>query len=393
MKSWRVGVGHFKSNPHIRYQVNKVLDSGRLSYGPNCRELEKVFAEMHGCKYGVLSNSGTSSLHVALQAAKTRENWHLMCEVMIPSLTFVATKNIVHHNFLRPQLIDIDPDTYNMSLDSLKGQLDYYEGLPPYDQNLKAIIPVHLFGQPADVRGIKELIPDDVVVIEDSCECVGATHHGEPVGSLGDVGCFSFYVAHILTGGVGGMAITNDEELAMIMRSLVNHGRDVTAGGDMDIASSDRVRKARFQFDRIGHSFRITELEAGIILGQMHLLESNIARRQEVAAMYSDGLKEFEELKLPTIAEGNTHSFMMYPIIYSGDKWRLCTWLEENGIETREMLPLTNQPAYLIQEENYPAAKHVNDHGFYIGCHEGVTDDDVKFIVELFDQFFSGGAA
>jgi dTDP-4-amino-4,6-dideoxygalactose transaminase len=314
-------------------------------------------------------------------------------EVIVPSVTFVATPNIVYHNKMTPMLVDVDPLTYNLSPDELGKRLECYEEKPPYDQRIRAAIPVHLFGQPAAMDDIKERLPEGTFIIEDSCECVGAHYKGKPVGSLGDVGVFSLYVAHIITAGVGGIATTNDQELAEVMRSLVNHGRDPRAGGDIDIEANDWVRGARFKFNRIGHSFRITELEAAIALAQLDSLDWNLQRRQENAEQLTKGLKPFKErLQLPTLDPFiSTHSFMMYPIVYHGDKWRLCGWLESIGIETREMLPLTNQPAYVHQVGNFPNAKYINEHGFYIGCHPWVTDEDIRYVTEAFDEYFSGG--
>jgi len=399
--SWRVGVGHFETTPVMRAYVDSVLDSGRLSYGPMSKKLEARFAKMHDCEYGVLSNSGTSSLQVALQAMKEYYKWPDGAEVIVPAVTFVATVNIVLHNNLKPVLVDVDPYTYNMDPDRV------HEAIT---DDTVCILPVHLFGQSADIKRIVYKVPTRIRLLEDSCESVLATHHGEKVGSMGDVGCFSFYIAHLLTAGVGGIATTNNGELAELMRSLVNHGRQIDSGGDIDIEASDYVRQSRFRFERVGHSYRITELEAALALAQLDRLPIDIATRQLNARRLYNGLDKFSWnemqssgyfLQLPRTSQGNTHSFMMFPIIYAGagqagrDKWKLCAWLEDHGIETREMLPLTNQPVYkdLFNEDAYPVAKTINEQGFYLGCHPGMTNGDIEFIIELFDQYFSGGAA
>jgi perosamine synthetase len=390
--SWRVGVGHFETTPDIRRNVQRVLDTGRLSYGPFSRRLERKFAELHGARYGVLSNSGTASLQIALQAMKELHNWKDGDEVIVPALTFVATVNVILHNRMTPVLVDVDRWTYNLDPTRLEEAVT---------DRTRCIIPVHLFGQPADMNGIYSTIPAGVRVIEDSCEAVLAKYrNGGMVGSLGDVGCFSFYVAHHLTAGVGGIAVTKDERLSVRMRSLANHGRDVSSGGDMDILPSDMVRRNRFVFSGVGHSARMTEFEAAVAMAQLKGLKDNVAYRQDVARVLTERLKPYTwdgmrgsdwQLQLPTISRGNSHSFMMYPIIYTGDKWELCEYLEDRGIETREMLPLTNQPVYrgLFRERDYPVAEYINKHGFYIGCHPGIKPVDVVYMGDVFEEFLN----
>lgn len=392
-----IGVGTFSVTDKMRSYVNEVLDSGRISYGPKSTELEKKFSRMHACDYGVLSNSGTSSLQVALQAMKEIHNWGPEAEVIVPAVTFVATLNIVLHNDLTPVLVDVEPGTYNMDPMALEDALS---------KNTKAIIPVHLFGQPADVYSIRSIADeysdrfqtDRIKIIEDSCECVLATHYHQPVGSLGDIGCFSTYVAHILTTGVGGMATTNNPEYAVKMRSLVNHGRDgIYISIDDDDGVSDQKRamiaERRFKFVSVGHSFRITELEAALGLAQLDDLDEIIEKRNKNAEYLSTCLSSETWLQTPTTHEHNTHSFMMYPIVILEEpKWGLCHYLESNGVETREMLPLTNQPIYysMFSESDYPVAEWINNNGFYVGCHQDLTKGDLNHIAETIRRYKRG---
>lgn len=378
----RIGVGDFKTTNKMRDLVGEVLDSGRLSYGPKCKELERRFASDHGRRYGVLSNSGTSSLQVALQALKRLHGWEDGDEVLIPSVTFVATANIVLHNNMKPVLVDVDPDTYNMNPYLVEGAIT---------DRTRAIIPVHLFGQSADIMRMKPtLTSKNILMVEDSCESMYVTHHGEPVGSMGMVGCFSFYVAHLLTTGVGGIAITSNENLATVMRSLVNHGRDGIYF-DMDTDIDREVISRRFNFWMPGHSFRITELEAAIGLAQLDSMEFMIQERLSNALYLTRGLQDYQDrIQLPRIAEGNTHSFMMYPIImHGGNKLDFTTFLESKGIETRDMLPLTNQKVYegLWDESGYPVAKWINDYGFYIGCHQYLEPEDLEYMIDVIGEY------
>lgn len=375
-----IGVGTFSATNAMYTNVLTVLISGRLSYGPFSKELEERFSEQHGCKFGVLSNSGTSSLQVALQTLKEVHDWQDGDEVIVPAVTFVATVNVVLHNNLKPVLVDVDPRTYNIDPSKIV-----------ITDKTRAIIPVHLFGQPADMTGVRNAIAGtDVKVIEDSCECMYATHNGESVGSMGEIGCFSTYVAHILTTGVGGICTTNNPKYAEVMRSLVNHGRDgiYISIDDNDIETMSR----RFKFPRVGHSYRVTELESAIGVAQLDDMERQISIRKQIAEELTDKLSHFEQLQLPYIDPGNDHVFMMYPIVLLGehDKWDLCEHLENWGIETREMMPLTNQPAYDFDEDAYPVAKMINKRGFYIGSHHDMTSKDTWLIYDAFDEYFSG---
>jgi dTDP-4-amino-4,6-dideoxygalactose transaminase len=375
-----IGVGTFETTEAMRENVNDVLDTGRLSYGPYSRKFEREFSDLHGCDFGILSNSGTSALHVAVQALKEVHGWNDGDEVIVPAVTFVATANVVLHNNLTPVLVDVDPRTYNID----PSRIDITE-------KTRAIIPVHLFGQPADMTRIKSLVKDtDVKIIEDSCECMFAKHNDKTVGSIGDIGCFSTYVAHILTMGVGGICTTNNWVYAEVIRSLVNHGRDGIYRS-IDEERTPEVLSRRFRFPRVGHSFRITELESAIGVAQLDDMPRQIAKRQQIASDITDVLSHFPDLQLPYTQTGNDNVFMMYPIILKhGGKWDLCNHLEKRGIETRELMPLTNQPAYDFVEGDYPIAQMVNRRGFYIGCHHSMNRADVYTILDAFQEFFDG---
>jgi len=383
MNSNRIGLGDFRANDKTYRLVNSVLDSGRISYGPLSRQLEEEFSFLHSCEYGVLSNSGTSSLQVALQAMKEIHRWEDGDEVIVPAVTFVATANIVLHNRMKPVFVDVDRDTYNID----PRQID-----AAVTGRTRAIIPVHLFGQPANMTYISSIAHSrGLKTIEDSCECVLATHFMDTVGSLGDIGCFSFYMAHILTAGVGGIATCNDPKYASKMRSLVNHGRDGIYIS-IDDGKKEEAMSRRFRFESVGHSFRITELEAALALAQIEDLAYMVARRQENAEFLSNHLVMLEdEIQLPYTESGNSHSFMMYPIVMkNGNKWDLCRHLEDSGIETREMLPLINQPVYMdmIDTGKFPVAEWINRNGFYIGCHQGLTFDDMYKVAEVILDYF-----
>lgn len=398
--SWKkyrhVGVGTFQSTTKMYRLIMDVLRSGQISYGKYSQMLEKQFGQAHGCQYAILSNSGTSALQVALQALKEIHRWNDGAQVIVPATTFVATANIVRHCRLRPVFVDVDPDTYNMDIE----KADTVMG-----KDTVAVIPVHLFGQAADVTRLKQVIAEkklDIKIIEDSCETMFATHHHNAVGSLGDIGCFSTYVAHLLVTGVGGISLTNNPEYAGKMRSLVNHGLMLEfLNPDENFAPQPMIGR-RFKFDTYGHSYRITELEAALGVAQIDEVPGMIRTRARnarhiTARLDMSNLYYGAGLHLPTIADGNTHSWMMYPIVLEKndngslrDKEPLMAYLNERGIETRDMLPVLNQPIYSwLSAEDYPVSKWILASGFYIGCHQGMQPSDCDYVGDVFMSYFS----
>lgn len=377
-----ITLGTYHTTPAIREAVNAVLDSGRLSYGPVTREYERRFAAMHECAYGVASNSGTSSLVVAIQALKEMHGWADGDEVIIPSLTFVATANAVLHNRLTPVLVDVDPLTFNIDPNKIDAAVT---------PRTRCILPVHLFGLPADMPSIVEYAIDyDLRIVEDSCEAMLASVAGQSVGTWGDVGCFSTYAAHLLVTGVGGMATTNNPDLAQVMRSLVNHGIDLSElpnGDDYDPTWLAR----KFRFNRIGHSFRVTEIEAAIGLAQLDSLPTAIGQRLVWANYLALKLAPLaERIALQKAPPHHWPSPMVFPlVIYDGDKWPLMRHLQAAGIECREAMPLTNQPCYGFNETDYPVAAWVNRGGVYLPVHQDLATEQLDYMVETIGSYFA----
>lgn len=378
-----IGLGTFNATPETYTLVNQVLRSGRLSYGPLSREFEQRFAALHGCKYGVLSNSGTSSLLVALQTLKELHGWQDGDEVIVPALTFVASINVVLQLRLKPVLVDIEPDYYGIDVSKIEDAAT---------DKTRCIMPVHTFGQSANMRWLF-LNYRKYHIVEDSCEAMLVKHYDWPVGSGGGIACFSSYIAHLLVTGVGGLATTNNPDYYQCMRSLVNHGIDTTelpSGEDYDPSWLAR----KFTFSRVGHSFRLTELEAALGLAQLDDLAGIIKKRQCNAAYLTAELSHLEDrLQLPAIRPNTEHSFMMYCLVcrQEGDRDRLMAHLEQSGIGTRLALPLTRQPCYrgLWEPDDYPVADWMNSSGYYIGCHQNLTKDDLDYIIEKHYEFFN----
>lgn len=388
-----IGVGALSVSPRARELVMQTLTNNRLSYGPMTQEFERRFAQIHDCRFGVMSNSGTSALHIAVAGLKELGGWRDGDEVIIPSVTFVATSNVVLHNNLTPVFVDVDRAYYELDPELVEAKIT---------SRTRAIVPVHLFGQPCDMNPILDIARrHDLRIIEDSCETMFARYRGRSVGSFGDIACFSTYVAHLLVTGVGGLNTTNDPDYAIMLRSLMNHGRDsiYMSIDDDDNKSPDELKmiiERRFRFVHLGHSFRSTEMEAALGLAELEHWEPMIVRRRMNARILTQGLAPFaDHLQLPTVRPDTEHAFMMYPIVVRDQsKVDLVNYLERHGVETRDMLPLIDQPLYqrklALRPADFPVAQWINANGFYIGCHQGLADSDLGYVIELFDRYWRG---
>lgn len=386
-----IGVGTYKTTEKIRRYVKDVLDSERLSYGPFTQKFERVFAAAHNCRFGVMTSSGTCALMIALAALKNKYNWQDGDEVIVPAVTFVATSNIVLQLNMKPVFVDVESNHYEIDPKKIEEIIT---------ERTRCIIPVHLFGQPCQMDAIQAIAcKHKLRIIEDSCETMFASFKGQRVGSFGDIGCFSTYVAHILVTGVGGICTTNDADLAITLRSLMNHGRDsIYLSIDDDKNKSDDEKKIiiarRFSFDQMGYSFRVTEFEGALGLANFEDHPANINTRRANARFFSEQLHSVsDQIQLPTIRDGAEHSFMMYPMVLRNQtKTNLVNYLERNGVETREMLPLINQPYYKslfnLNEDEFPNAKWINQSGFYIGCHQDLTTAEKEHIVRVIKDYF-----
>lgn len=381
----RIGTGTVTISPLAREYINDVLDRGWLSYGDYSRRFEEEFARLHGCKYGILSNSGTSSLLVALQAMKEIHGWQPGDEVIVPALTFVASVNVILQNGLKPVLVDVEREYYCIDSALIEKAIT---------KRTRAIMPVHTFGQPCCMGKIDPIATlNRLKILADSCEAMFVQHRGGLLGQWADITCFSTYAAHILVTGVGGLSITDNPGYAKTMRSLTNHGMsyDDLSGGEDGFRPTKTRRD--FTFDRIGHSFRITELEAALGLAQLQDWRTIIGKRMLNADYLTERLTPFEDrLQLPKVQPYTQHAYMMFPLVCRepGVRDKLTRHLEQHGIETRRMLPLTCQPVYRewCNEDDYPVAKWINENGFYTGIHQSLTTDDLDYVSEKIGDFF-----
>ena len=274
----KIGVGYASVTDIEKQYVMDALDNERLSQGKYVAEFEKKFANAHNQMYGIMCNSGTSALHLALETLKETEQWDKNTEILCPAITFIATSNAVLHAGMKVVFVDVEPDTYNMNPKEIEKHIT---------PNTKCIIPVHTFGMPCKMDEIMEIAKRySLKVIEDCAEAHFARINNVPVGSFGDITCFSTYVAHTITTGTGGVVCTSNREYMEILRSLVAHGRACTCerclASDGKTVCPKRMQTEldrRFMFVRIGYSYRVGEIEGALGLAQLERKEEIMEKR------------------------------------------------------------------------------------------------------------------
>ena len=218
LRKRNIPIGTLNIGSYAKRLILSTLNKNRLSHGLLSTKFESKFSKLHNVKFAIFTTSGTDALRITVHALKRIHNWSNGDEIIVPAITFVATSNIVLQNNLKPVFVDVLPNTYNIDPQKIEEKIT---------KKTKAIIPVHMYGLPADMNPILKIAKKHKLkVIEDSCETMLARYKGKMVGSMGDLGCFSTYVAHIITTGVGGIVTTNNPEYAIKVKSLINHGRD-----------------------------------------------------------------------------------------------------------------------------------------------------------------------
>jgi len=319
-----VGRGNAPLKAEIMELISEIYDSGWFVGGPHVAQLEASVAEATGAKFAVGCASGSDALLVALMTLGIGEGDRVIC----PSFTFFATASAITRLGAEPVFVDIDPVTFNLDIEKIE------QAITP---KTKAIIPVHLFGQCADMGSIMELAKRyNLKVVEDCAQSIGATHAGQGSGSFGDVGCFSFYPTKNLGGmGDGGMLTTNDEETAQRLRLFANHGM-----------------KPRYYHQVIGVNSRLDAIQAAILNVKMKHLNSYASRRQQNAANYHRLMKERgidEIVSAPTSTDGNDHVWNQFTIrITGGQRDAVRAQLAEKnvGSEIYYPIPLHEQACF-----------------------------------------------
>jgi len=268
--------------------VSMVLESGMIASGPITEKFEKQFAEFVGTKYAVATNSGTAALHLALLSLGIKRG----DEVIVPSFSFIATANSILFCNAKPVFCDINPKTFSIDSNKIEKLIT---------SKTKAIMPVHLYGQPADMKPILEIAEKhNLYVIGDAAQAHGAKYDGKMIGSFGDVECFSFYPTKNMTTGEGGMITTNNEEIAELAYSIRNHGREKTKWG--------------YEHNRVGYNYRMTDIAAAIGIEQLKKLPKFNEKRKRNAHYLNEALLEIDEIEVPYVLKNVEHVYHQYTI-------------------------------------------------------------------------------
>lgn len=296
------------SKPYFNKDEQKILSdvikSGWVMQGPMVSEFEEKFAQYIGTKYAIAVSSGTAALHLSLLAIGIKAG----DEVIIPSFSFIATANAVVHCGASPVFIDIDQRTYNISPEKIE---EYLAGVSKKkNKKVKAIMPVHQLGMPADMDYIMTIAKKyNLYVVEDAACALGSEYKGQKVGNIGEIGCFSFHPRKIITTGEGGMITTNDKRIAEKARLLRNHG--------MTISAHERNKKVKIkkeEYPLVGYNYRMTDLQGAIGLVQMEKLEYILNKRRAIARRYNSLLEKIEWLErphVPAYANPNYQSYIV----------------------------------------------------------------------------------
>ncbi|MCW4016834.1 MAG: DegT/DnrJ/EryC1/StrS family aminotransferase [Candidatus Bathyarchaeota archaeon] len=303
--------------------MKEVLESGILVSGPKTRLFEKQYAEYVGVKHAVAVTNGTVSLDVALKALDIGPG----DEVITSAFSFIASGNCILFQNAKPVFADIDPKTFN---------IDPQEVAEKITSKTKAVIPVHLFGQPANMGALKEIAQDNkIAVVEDAAQAHGATYKEQKAGSLGDMGCFSFYATKNITQGEGGVITTDNQKLADKARLLRSHGES-----------------QKYHHEILGYNYRMTEFCAAIGLAQLKKLDGFNEKRIENAQLLSNGIRKLQGLTVPYVMKDVKHVFHQYVIRVedncSLDRNELAESLTENGVgvAVHYPVPIYRQPIY-----------------------------------------------
>ena len=347
-------------------EINAVIDvmkSGMIAQGPKVIEFEEEFAKYVGAKYGIATNSGTSALHVALLAAGIGEG----DEVITTPFTFAATGNSILYTGARPVFVDIDPETFTIDPCKIEDAIT---------DKTKAIMPVQLYGQSADMDAIMKIAKEhDLIVIEDAAQAHGAEYNGVKVGNLGDMACFSFYPTKNMTTSEGGMITTNNEEFAENAKIYRAHGS-----------------ATKYHHDVLGYNFRMTDIGAAIGIEQLKKLESFNDKRIENAKYLNEALADCDLIETPVVKDGYKHVYHQYTIkVKDGKRDELSDYLIENGIGNGIYypIPLYNQVLYtnMGYNQSLPVTDEIVKDVLSLPIHAKLTKFDLDLIVKTIKDF------
>ena len=383
------------SNPDItereKNSVLKVLNTPSLSLGPKLGEFEKKFAAYIGSKYAIAVNSGTSALHLSIKALDIKDG----DEVLTTPFSFIASANCILFERAKPVFVDIEEKSLNIDINKL---WDTVKKLKDKSQKLKAILPVHVFGVPCELDEIVDLAKEyELKVIEDACEAIGAEYLSSyliesnvkseklgknkiwrKVGAFGDCGAFAFYPNKQITTGEGGMIITDDEDIYKLCISMRNQGR-VDDGSWL-------------QHKRLGYNYRLSDINCALGIAQLERIDEILAKRERVARLYNERLKNIEELIIPQLENNKKISWFVY-VVRLTDKYSLedrdliLNKLREKGIGcSNYFTPIHLQPFYRemfgYKKGEFPITEKVSERTLALPFYNNLKEEQIDYICE-----------
>jgi len=340
--------------------ITKVLRSRALAQGTETEEFEEAFASYIGTKYAIATNSGTAALHVALLASGIGEG----DEVITSPFSFIATANALLFCGAKPIFVDIDEDTFNINPNLIRQKIT---------PRTKAILPVHLYGQPCDMKEIINICDEhNLILLEDACQAHGAEYAGKKVGSFG-VGCFSFYPTKNMTTGEGGMITTDNENIAVKARMLRSHGQS-----------------ERYVHEILGYNYRMTDMAAAIGICQLEKLDEFNHRRIDNAKFLSGEIARIKGLIPPFAVPNVRHIFHQFTVRVDKDfalsRDELQQRLSEHGVGSAIYypLPIYRQPLYqkLGYDDNLPVSEKAAQEVLSLPVRPDLRQEELDYIVE-----------
>ncbi len=345
------------------YVLDAVTSGWISSLGRYVTEFEQAFADYCGASFGISTTSGTTALHLALYAVGLGPG----DEVIVPALTFIASANSVAYTGAKPVFADVDLETWNI----LPSEIERLR-----NEHTRAIVPVDLYGHPADMDAIMAIASErDIFVLEDAAESHGAHVGNRRTGSIAHASAFSFFANKTITTGEGGMLTTNDEMLAARLRTLRDHAMPPDN---------------RYWHDEVGFNYRMTNLQAAVGLAQMKRIDEFIARKRQIADLYRSRLSEIPGLILPVEREGYTSIFWMVSVVltdeYAIARDDLIVALRERGIDSRPFFhSLDTLPPY-HSDTPLPNAKYLSQRGLNLPSSPRLMNDQVHIICDVLEE-------
>jgi len=379
-------------------EINAFLDqmlTTQVTMGKEVRKFEEQYAKEFGHKYAVMNNSGSSANLLAVSAIAnplTKNNLKPGDEVIVPSLSWSTTVwPLIQHNLI-PVLIDCDPKTFNLDLNKLEEAIT---------TKTKAIMLVHVYGNPCDMSGLLDIAKrHNLQIIEDSCESMGAYYQNKAVGTFGRVGTFSFYFSHHITTLEGGITVTDDFELAETMRIMRAHGWTREADNHQEYVAKYPNIDPRFIFVNLGYNLRPTECQGRMGQVQLPKLADFVKQRRKNAAYYIQKLAKYSDIFTFQEEQKNGYSswFGFSVVLKNNCPFKvkeISSYLKNKNIENRPIIAgnIGNHPVMKIYEHrmagNQDASNNIMQNGFALGCHQHIGEEAIDYTVNHINNFIS----